>query len=94
MSEFQMPQNILSLYEHELYHAGQAKDMFGLPKFSRTTGKPILAMAPHSLEEHTGVVRRYGVHASGQDAVDFVQAALLEPEIAPAKIKGLCGTCV
>jgi len=93
MSEMDSPQNILSLYEHELYHAGQAKDEFGLPKFSRDTGLPKFAMAPHSLEEHTGVVRRYGVEASGQDAVDFVNAALLEPKIAPAKLKGLCGAC-
>jgi len=89
-----MPQNVLSLYEHELYHAGQAKDDFGMPKFSRATGKPVFAMAPHSVEEHTGVVRRYGVSASGQDAVDFVSAALQDPEIAPARLKGLCGSCV
>ena len=90
----QMPQNNLSLYEHELYHAGQAKDDFGVPKFSKTTGLPTFAMAPHSLEEHTGVVRRYGIEASGRDAVDFVEAANRKPEIAPAKLKGLCGVCV
>lgn len=92
--EAQIPQNALSLYEHELYHSGQATDMFGVPKFSKTTGKPIFSMAPHSLEEHTGVVRRYGIEASGQDAVDFVEAANQEPEIAPAKLKGLCGACL
>ena len=87
------PPEILSLFEHELYHCGQAKDMFGLPKFSRETGKPIYALAPHSIEEHTGVVRRYGVAASGQDAIDFVSAANQKPEIAAAKLKGLCGVC-
>lgn len=96
MNEFEnaMPQNILSLYEHELYHAGQAKDMFGMPRFSKATAKPVFALAPHSFEEHTGVVRRYGIEASGQDGIDLVAAALLEPEIAPAKLKGLCGNCV
>lgn len=87
------PENILSLFEHELYHAGQARDMFGMPKFSRDTGKPMFALAPHSIEEHTGVVRRYGAAASGQDTVDFVEAAMMQPEIAPAQLKGLCGVC-
>jgi hypothetical protein len=88
------PPEKLALFEHELYHAGQKRDMFGLPKFSRKSAKPRFALAGHSVEEHTGVVRRYGAEASGQDTVDFVKTALMEPEIAPAKLKGLCGVCV
>jgi hypothetical protein len=84
----------LALLEHELYHCGQQTDEFGMPKFSRSTGKPIFGMRGHDVEEFTGVVRRYGIGATGQDAIDFVQAATQEPEIAAVEIKALCGVCV
>ena len=33
-----------ALIEHELYHIAHAKNEFGMPKYSRDTGKPILAI--------------------------------------------------
>lgn len=84
----------LALLEHELYHCGQRVDEFGFPKFSKSDGKPIFGMRGHDVEEFIGVVRRYGIGAVGQDAVDFIAAGMSEPSIAPAKISALCGTCV
>lgn len=83
---------LLALLEHELYHCGQQLDEFGFPKF-RQDGRPIFAMRGHDVEEFAGVVRRYGIAAAGRDAVDFVKAAKLKPEIAKAKIAALCGSC-
>lgn len=84
----------LALLEHELYHCGQRVDDFGLPKFSRTTGQPVFGMRGHDVEEFIGVVRRYGVAATGRDEEDFVEAALAEPVIGAARVEALCGSCV
>lgn len=46
---------------HELKHAGQARDVFGAPKFDRE-GMPIWALHAHDIEEFDDVVRRYGAH--------------------------------
>lgn len=83
----------LAVFEHELYHCAQAVDAFGMPRFSRMTGKPIFSMRAHDVEEFTGVVRRYGIGATGQDRVDFAAAAAEKPLIAEAQIKAMCGTC-
>lgn len=82
----------LALLEHELYHCGQALDLFGFPKFTRE-GRPVFAMRGHDIEEFTGIVRRYGIGAAGQTAVDFVAAAAQDPEVSPVRIAALCGTC-
>jgi hypothetical protein len=84
----------LCVFEHELYHCAQARDAWGLPRFSRRTGKPIFAMRGHDIENFVGVIRRYGAKASGQDTVDFVNAAMQEPLIMEAGISALCGTCL
>lgn len=83
----------LAIFEHELYHCAQAVDAFGMPRFSKMSGKPIFAMRGHDVEEFTGVVRRYGIGATGQDRVDFVEAAAAEPLISSARIRAMCGTC-
>lgn len=83
----------LCVFEHELYHCAQARDVWGLPRFSRTSGKPIFSMRGHDVEEFTGVVRRYGIGATGQDRVDFVAAAAAKPLIAEADIRQMCGAC-
>jgi hypothetical protein len=57
---------------HELKHAGQARDVFGGPRFDRE-GLPIWALHPHDLEEFDDVVRRYGVH---NNDVDFFLKAV------------------
>lgn len=87
------PIEFLATFEHELYHCGQKTDEFGLPRFSRQTGLPLFTMCAHSIEEFTGVVRRYGIAATGQDRVDFVAAALAEPLIGAGAVRELCGSC-
>ncbi len=80
-----------ALIEHEIYHIAQAKDIFGLPKFSRMTGEPSLMIAAHDVEEFVGVVRRYGASESVQRMVD---AANNGPTLSRANIAHACGTCM
>lgn len=79
-----------ALVEHELYHCAQARDLYGMPKFSRE-GKPIFAIRGHDVEEFVGVVTRYGAAASGVTAM--IEAGLAKPVVARADISGACGTC-
>lgn len=79
-----------ALVEHELYHAGQERDEFGQPKFTRE-GRPKFGMRGHDIEEFVGVVRRYGAQAAGVAAL--VDAAKGRPEVAAVKIAQACGTC-
>lgn len=81
-----------ALIEHELYHAAQKTDQFGMPMFSRDTGRPIYAMRGHCVEEFVGVVERYGAAATGTAAM--VEAANSGPTIGLASIGGACGTCM
>lgn len=80
-----------ALVEHELYHAGQARDVFGAPAFKKAGG-PKFAMRGHDVEEFVGVVRRYGAAAAGVQPL--VDAALMGPKVARAAIAGVCGTCL
>lgn len=80
-----------ALVEHELYHAGQAKDEFGQPKFTKY-GRPVFAMRGHDIEQFVGVVRRYGAQASG--VADLIEAAKGRPQVAEANIAQACGTCM
>lgn len=80
-----------ALVEHELYHCGQAKDIFGGPKFTRD-GRPCFALRGHDVEEFVGVVARYGAGAAGVQPM--VDAALARPSVAAASIAGACGTCM
>lgn len=61
------------LVYHELCHAVQATDRNGELRFVRETGLPVWAIAGHSVEEFTAVVRRYGAH--NPDILAFVEAA-------------------
>lgn len=79
-----------ALVEHELYHCAQARDVFGMPKFSKE-GRPIFAIRGHDVEEFVGVVARYGAAASAVSAL--IEAGLGKPLIAQADIAGACGTC-
>lgn len=79
--------------EHELYHCAIALDNFGTPKFNNKTGQPKFAICGHSVEEHTGVIRRYGIGAGAGETIAFVEAANRQPEIGVAEIEGVCGTC-
>jgi hypothetical protein len=81
----------MALVEHELYHAAQARDPFGAPRFNKQTGRPIFTMRGHDVEEFVGVVRRYGAEAAG--VREMVDAANRGPEIARVSIAQACGTC-
>lgn len=91
------PGERLALFEHELYHCGQQTDEFGIPQFSKSSGRPKFTIRGHDIEQFSGVVRRYGTEAAGIDSVDFVIAALnadtLGPAISPARLNELCGVC-
>lgn len=82
-----------ALVEHELYHCAQLENEYGAPRFSEATGMPLWTIRGHDVEEFTGVVRRYGARASGEDTHRLVQAALRPPEVAPADVAFACGTC-
>ena len=86
--------NFCSLVEHELYHCGQAVDEFGSPKFNAETGMPNLAIKGHDVEEHLGVVRRYGTGAAAAGVAELVAAASRSPSVAMASISQACGTCL
>lgn len=83
-----------ALVDHELFHCAQAEDEFGQPEFYRGSGLPKYCMRGHSVEEFTGVVRRFGIQAAGQEAVDLVIAAARQPEITAARLGRACGTCL
>lgn len=82
----------MALVEHELYHAAQDVDDFGMPKFNKMTGQPVFTIRGHDVEQFIGVVRRYGADAAGVRAM--VDAANQPPEIARAHIEHSCGTCL
>jgi hypothetical protein len=84
--------SFMALVEHELYHATQATDEFGAPKFQERTGLPMWGMRPHDVEQFIGVVKRYGADASM--VRELVTAANKGPEIAQAKISAACGSCL
>ena len=82
-----------ALVEHELYHAGQALDRWGSPRFSKMTGLPVFALRGHDVEEFVGIVERYGVgNAAGKTAA-LVAAAGRAPIVCESDIAGACGTC-
>lgn len=80
-----------ALVEHELYHAGQERDEFGLPRFKKETGLPAFCIKGHDIEEFVGVVRRYGADATGVAAM--IEAAKIGPSIVAADISFACGNC-
>lgn len=89
------PQNALATVEHELYHCGQDAKADGSPRFDRD-GFPVWGIRPHDVEQFVGVVRRYGTDAARVH--ELVAAALHAnahgPEVGPAQLDGLCGTCL
>jgi hypothetical protein len=78
--------SFMATSEHELYHASIAR--------YTQAGTPIWGIKGHDVEEHTGVMRRYGTAACGEAVVEFVQAARQEPLIGRAQIAAACGTCL
>jgi hypothetical protein len=78
-----------ALCEHELSHCGQARDEFGVPKFTQE-GLPIFEMRPHDVEEFIGVVARYGMTPAVEA---LVAAGNNAPEISADRLNVACGTC-
>lgn len=81
-----------ALVEHELLHAAQDTDIFGAPKFSASTGRPVWTIRGHDVQEFTSIVRRYGADAA--HVREFVDAANGAPEIGRANIAHACGVCL
>jgi hypothetical protein len=81
-----------ALVEHELLHAAQERDMFGAPKFSASSGRPVLGIRGHDVQEFTSIVRRYGADAA--HVREFVDAANGRPEIGHANAAHACGVCL
>lgn len=79
-----------ALIEHELYHCAQ-REVMGCPAYDKQ-GRPKWCMKPHDVEEHIGVVRRYGAVGGGVE--QFVIAAQQEPLIARASVASVCGVCL
>ena len=80
----------LCLVEHEIFHCGQALDLFGQPKFRRD-GSPAFAMRAHDTETFIGLAKRYGAIEEGvREIVDAVNRG---PTVAQVRIDGACGTC-
>ena len=79
-----------AVIEHELCHAAQAEDEFGMPRFTKQ-GLPIFCTVAHEVEEFVDVVARYGAQATGVS--DMVAAANRGPSIGQAAMDMACGTC-
>lgn len=80
-----------ALVEHELLHAAQDKDSFGMPKFSSNTGRPVYTIRGHDVQEFTSIVRRYGADAA--HVREFVEAAQAKPMIGNVAVSHACGVC-
>ncbi len=81
-----------ALIDHELYHAGQDYDEFGCPQFTEE-GLPMFALKGHDVEEHVGVVQRWGMGAASAGVEDLVRVAMRAPTISDVKIALACGSC-
>lgn len=77
--------------EHELYHfAQQFKD--GEPLFD-DLDRPKLVTRAHDVGEFVGVARRYGPNRCGGRTMEFIEAAMQTPLIAPATFVPAPGVC-
>jgi len=83
------PGAVCALVEHELYHCAQATDRNGMPAFDNRTGRPKWTIAPHDVEEFTGVIKRYG--AVTDDLTSTVRAAKKAPATDAVDIDAACG---
>lgn len=79
-----------AVIEHELFHAAQAVDEFGAPKFRRD-GRPAFALKNHDIEEFHGVAARYGLRA---DLKALLELAQQQPALPDQIISSACGTCL
>lgn len=80
-----------ALVEHELYHCGHKRDRYGEEMYGFDE-RPVFALRGHDVEEHLGIVERYGM--VGANVRRLVEIAGRKPTIAPAEISWACGTCL
>lgn len=78
----------VALVDHELMHAGQARDKYGSPKFD-ALGRPSFRLRGHDVENFEEIVRRHGAKASF--AFGLVKAAEEEPLVTDEAIARACG---
>ncbi|MBA3241165.1 MAG: hypothetical protein H0T60_08050 [Acidobacteria bacterium] len=69
--------------EHELYHFAHKRDKEQEPMYD-DLDRPVLTKRAHDVGEFVGVMRRYGPNRCGGKTVEFVEAAMQTPLIAPA----------
>lgn len=79
-----------SVVDHELRHCVQATDEFGSPKFHKD-GRPVFGIKGHDVEEFRATVERFGIEATGPEAMDFVIAAARGHELNDTRIAQACG---
>jgi hypothetical protein len=82
------PFAVCALVEHELYHCAQDTDSEGFPAFDRDTGRPRWTIAPHDLEEFTGVAERYG--AATEDLQRMQGALRRGPTVEETAVEAAC----
>jgi hypothetical protein len=75
----------------ELENRAVERDIYGAPKFRKSTGLPAFTLQGHDVEEFISVVRRYGAAAAGVQAM--IDAAAQGPTVAAADIDFACGNC-
>ncbi|MGC2239134.1 MAG: putative metallopeptidase [Pyrinomonadaceae bacterium] len=78
--------------DHELYHIRHAVNKLGEPLFD-DAGQPKFAPKGHDVEEHTGIMRRYGPGGCAGDTIAFIEASMRAPEIGEIELIGVCGSC-
>ena len=64
-----------ALVYHELMHLRQKQTPRGKPMFSKETGRPVLEILGHDIEEFEGTVRHFGAWHEG---LERLRKALLE----------------
>ena len=83
--------NACALIEHELGHAGQAKDPWGTPRWNKKG--PVFALAPHTVQEFDFCLERYGIDACAAGTREFLEAARRAPTMPEETIQIACGSC-
>lgn len=81
--------------EHELYHAAQARDQYGTPRFRKDDGSPIWTIKGHDVEEFVGIASRYGGSGVLNPKLQEMAKALRNaPTVESHEVRLVCGTCL
>jgi Putative phage metallopeptidase len=80
-----------AVVEHELFHCRAKRDNYGEIQFDTSDDRPKWEIKGHDVEEHIGVVRRYGAWSHGlRQMRDALNA---EPLIGRPTCEAACGCC-